>query len=92
MAVLHRSVGGATRERLVTVVRLRAVSLGRSMVVDLVELIGTVDDAVLDSWLVLRMDRMGLVSAHAEMLEQVPGPPPCASERRARLGAAGVHL
>ena len=83
MAVLHRSVGGATWERLVMVVLLRAGSLGRGMVVDLVELIGTVDDAVLDSRLVLRMDRMWLVGAHADVLEQVPGRRPWRFRRQA---------
>jgi hypothetical protein len=91
MAVLHRSVGGATWERLVTVVLLRAGSLGRSVIVDRVELTRTVDDAVLDSRLVLRMDRVWLVSAHVEVLEQVPGRRPGGSGVE-RPGSAGVYL
>ena len=91
MAVLHRPVGGATWERLVTVVLLRAGSLGRSVVVDLVELIRTVDDAVLDSRLVLRMDRMWLVSAHASVGAS-PGPPTLAVQASSTPGTAGVHL
>lgn len=91
MAVLHRSVGGTAWERVLVIVMLRPGSLGGSVVVDPVQLLGTVDDAVFDSRLVLGMDGGWLVGAHGDGSEQVSGRRPWWF-RVPWIGRAGVHV